>query len=263
MLASERLVALDDGASTALQQWGERGPVVLCVHGISSSRRSWTRLGEALSDTHRMYAYDQRGHGDSASVAGPMTLERSVRDLQAVAATLPGPVEMLIGHSWGGAVAVLGGLALPALKVVAIDPMLRVAPGTFATDYVNDLRGPLGLEPAAKEAAVREMYSGAHPADVLGKLHAMLPMRIESLERLGTDNNVDAGGWDVRESVAAYPVPLLLLAAGEDSVLSADDLAFVCERGGANVTVRVFEGEGHNLHRTAFEEFLRVVRAFG
>lgn len=262
LLASERSVALGDGASTVLAQWGESGPVVLCVHGIASSRRSWTRLGEALGTTHRVYAYDQRGHGDSAEVEGPMTLERSVADARAVAATLPGPVELLIGHSWGGAVAVLAGRALPARKVVAIDPMLRVLPHTFASDYVDDLREPLGLEPVAKEAAIRDMYEGSNPLDIEGKVHAMLPMHIGALERLGSENRSDDGGWDILASVADYPVPLLVLAAGEDSVLAPDDLAFVRERGGANVSVRVFEGHGHNLQRSAFDEFLRVVRAF-
>lgn len=262
MSASERSLALDDAASTIVQQWGASGPIVLCVHGISSSRRSWVRLGEALEASYRVFAYDQRGHGDSAEVAGPMTLERSVADLRAVAASLPGPVDLLVGHSWGGAVAVLGGRALPARKVVAIDPMLRVVPHTFASEYVDDLREPLGLEPVAKEAAIREMYEGAHPDDVKGKLHAMLPMHIGALERLGAENRSDEGGWDIRMSVASYPIPLLLLAAGEDSVLAADDLAFVRERGGSNVTVRVYEGHGHNLQRTAFEEFTRDVRAF-
>ena len=191
-----------------------------------------------------------------------MTLERSVADLRDVAATLPGRVDLLIGHSWGGAVAVLGGRALPAGKVVAVDPMLRVEPGTFESEYVDDLRAPLALEPVAKERAIRTMYAGTHELDLAGKLHAMLPMSARALERLGRDNRVDAGGWDIRNAIAAYPVPLLVLVAGEDSVLSAADLAFVRDRGGPNVTVRVFEGEGHNLHRTSFEEFADAVAAF-
>lgn len=191
-----------------------------------------------------------------------MTLERGVADLREVAAALPGQVDLLIGHSWGGAVALLGGRALPAQKVVAIDPMLHVGPGTFAQEYLDDLREPLGLEPVAKESAIRDMYGGAHELDLAGKLHALLPMSIDALERLGRDNRVDDGGWDVREAVVAYPVPLLLFAAGVDSVLSTADLAFVRERGGPNVTVRVFETEGHNLHRTAFEAFADAVAAF-
>ena len=90
----------------------------------------------------------------------------------------------------------------------------------------------------------------------------MLPMSIAALEALGRDNGADDGLWDIRETVVDYPVPLLACIAGEDSVLSADDLAFLRERGGKNVTVRVFAGEGHNLHRTAFDTFAGMVEAF-
>ena len=34
------------------------------------------------------------------------------------------------------------------------------------------------------------------------------------------------------------------------------------EHGGANLTIEVFEGEGHTLHRTAFERFAASVKAF-
>jgi len=39
-------VALGDGKSTRADQWGESGPVLLCVHGITSSRRSWERFAQ-------------------------------------------------------------------------------------------------------------------------------------------------------------------------------------------------------------------------
>jgi pimeloyl-ACP methyl ester carboxylesterase len=258
----EHAVTFDDGTSTTLESWGDAGPIVLCVHGIASSRRSWTRLGRRLEPEFRVFAYDQRGHGDRAGDMSPMTLDRSVRDLEAVAASLPGRVHLLVGHSWGGAVALLGGRAITAERVVAIDPMLHVAPHTFDGEYVDDLRETLALEPVAKERAIRDMYAGADPVDIAGKVHAMLPMRIEALEALGRDNAADDGLWDIRETVVDYPVPLLACIAGDDSVLSADDLAFLRARGGPNLTVRVFEGEGHNLHRTAFDAFARAVIDF-
>jgi pimeloyl-ACP methyl ester carboxylesterase len=258
----DRTVALGDGAETRLESWGSAGPIVLCVHGITSSRRSWTRLGETLAPDYRVFAYDQRGHGDSAEVEGPMTLQRSVADLAAVALALPGSADLLIGHSWGGAVAILGGRKTGAHKVLAIDPMIRVAAGTFESEYVDDLRPLYATHGDEREQGIRAMYEGAHSADIEGKVHSMLPMSIESLERLGRENNVDAGAWDIRKDVATYPVPLLILAAGVDSVMSPDDVAFIRREGGPNVSLRIVEGQGHNLHRDAFENFVEAVRAF-
>lgn len=255
-------VALGDGTETIVESWGTHGPIVLCVHGITSSRRSWTRLAKKLASAHRVYAYDQRGHGDSAHVAGPMTLERSVADLNAVAATLPGDVHLLIGHSWGGAVALLGGIALQPARVVAIDPMIRVTPGTFESEYVDDLRDFFATAPADREPAIRAMYEGLAAVDVDAKLHAMTNMSVASLERLGRDNDVDGGTWDVRERIASYPVDLLVCVAGIESVLSTEDVAFLRDRGGPLVEIRTFPNDGHNLHRTAFDEFASAVEAF-
>ena len=191
-----------------------------------------------------------------------MTLERSTRDLGTVAALLPEGIDTLIGHSWGGAVALLGGLELCPARVVAIDPMIRVTPGTFESEYVDDLRELFAVEPAARESGIREMYEGLAPVDVDAKLHAMTAMSIASLEGLGRENRVDAGAWDLRERLAGYPRPLLVLAAGIDSVMTAQDLEFLRERGGGNVRIRVFPNDGHNLHRTAFDEFADAVASF-
>ena len=256
------VVRFDDGSSTRVDRYGERGPVVLGVHGITSSRKSWARLGERLASTHRLYAFDQRGHGDRATTLGPMTLERSRRDLAAVAASLPSPVDLLVGHSWGGAVVLSGAAAVKPARVLAIDPMIRVEPGTFRADYVDELRELFALRGEARERAIREMYAALDPVDREAKVHAMLGMSSEALERLGDENRVDEGGWDLREQLVAYPFPLLVHLAGEDSVVSPDDLRVLRERGGSNVAIETFEGEGHNLHRTAFDRFAESLAAF-
>jgi pimeloyl-ACP methyl ester carboxylesterase len=262
MAANEQTVTLDDGATTTLEWWGDRGPAVICVHGITSSRKSWERTAAALRDSYRVFAYDQRGHGDCAGVAGPMTLRQSVDDLRAVARTVGQPAA-LIGHSWGGAVAVLGGREQFAGKVLAIDPMLKVPPGTWRFDYLDDAEALLALTPADREASLRRTLGGWNEIDVAGKLHAVRNMRAQTIARLGGENNVDEGEWDLRDAVADYPKPLLILAAGpSDSVMSPEDLAYMQAHGGANVGLVVFEDQGHNLHRTAFERYLEAVKAF-
>jgi pimeloyl-ACP methyl ester carboxylesterase len=260
--AIERRIGLGDGAATTLSQWGTRGLPILCIHGITSSRASWTRFAARFSSEYRIFAYDQRGHGDSARVLGPMSLDRGARDLAAVVAAIGEPIDVLVGHSWGGTVALRGGAELRPRRVVAIDPMMRVLPGTFAADYVEDLREVFSLQGKAREGEIARMYASAHPVDRDAKLHAMRGMSIGPLEALGRENHVDEGGWDLRGLLVAYPVPLLLALAGVESVVSADDLAFVRERGGVKVTIRIFEGEGHNLQRTAFDDFAGTVGGF-
>jgi pimeloyl-ACP methyl ester carboxylesterase len=128
MIAEARRVVLESGATTTVECWGDAGPAILCVHGIGSSRRDFTQLGEALASTHRVFAYDQRGHGD-AETAAPMTLDVLAADLRSVADSI-GTVAAVVGHAWGGAVALVGGPKI-ARALVLVEPMIRVAPGTF------------------------------------------------------------------------------------------------------------------------------------
>jgi pimeloyl-ACP methyl ester carboxylesterase len=260
--STQRTIDLGDGDATTLEQWGERGPALLCVHGIGSSRKSWLRTAEALAPSYRIFAYDQRGHGDSAAVTGPMTHGQSVRDLLTVSRAIDGGVFALLGHSWGGAIVIESGRELACSRVISVDPLICYTAGHWAADFVDDLAPLLAGSQAARERAIRAFFAGLPPVEVDAKVHAMLHMSIDPIVALGTDNGADAGGWDLREVVRAYPKPLLLLLADpSDSVVSPADEAFVREHGGANVTIDVFEGEGHTLHRTAFDRFAASVRA--
>ncbi len=264
MIAStEQRVRFDDGASTILDAWGESGPVIVCVHGISSSRKSWERFAQHAGASYRIFAYDQRGHGDSARVTGPMTLERSYADLAAVIETIGEPVHALIGHSWGGAVVLGGGRRVAAARVVAIDPMIRQLPNMWATDFVDDLRPTLALPPDQREAAIRELYADLPPVEIEAKVHAMREMSIEPIVALGAQNHADSGDWDLRETVLGYPKPLLLLLADPgESVVQLEDVDLIERDGGPNIRVETFAGEGHSLQRTAFDRFAVMTGEF-
>src|ERR1035437_137118 len=262
MLSTEDRVALSDGAETTVRQWGDRGPLVVAVHGLGSSRRGWARIGEHLAGRYRVVAYDQRGHGDS-SVTGPMTLERSVADLAEVVAALDEPVHALIGHSWGGAVAVVGGRRLDVARVVAIDPMLHVERGVWSANTLPEYQRMLGQPLDEREASIRLSHAGMPEVEVESKLHAAQRITLEPIVALGEANAIDEGRWDVRAVVAGYPKPLLFaLADPRRSVVVAALRPPLRERGGSNVHVELFEGASHSLQRDAFDRFMPVLERF-
>jgi pimeloyl-ACP methyl ester carboxylesterase len=252
----EKIVTFDDGASTTLKIWGDTGPALLCVHGMTSSRKAWIRLADAFAGRFRVCAYDQRGHGDSAATTGPMTLERGVADMREVEASISGDIAALVGHSWGGAIVILAGRASRAKSVVAIDPVLRVLPHTWRREYLDDAESDFAkpFDDLAQELRVR---LAEWPAiDVDAKLHAVRHMTAEPIARLASDNHVEEGGWNILKEVTAYPKPLLVFAAGpDDSVMSGDDRATLQSTSGANLKMREYFDQGHNLHRTAFDRF--------
>ena len=262
MKGKETSFLLEDGVKNTIEQWGSSGPVLLCVHGMTSSRRGWERLAGRLSPTHRVFAYDQRGHGDLAGVTGPMTLEQSVRDLEAAVRAVGERVDILLGHSWGGSVVLLGGPRIGARSVVALDPVIRVVPGTFGPDYVENLRELLALEGETRKDGILAMYADLDPLDREAKVHALSKMSIRAIEGIGEENGVEEGKWDLRERLSGYEIPLLILVSGEDSVISPGDREWL-GRQGPSVTVRTIAGAGHNIHRSHLDRVVEEIRGFG
>jgi pimeloyl-ACP methyl ester carboxylesterase len=210
-----------------------------------------------------VHAYDQRGHGDAASTRGPMTFKRIVRDCIGVADAIPGGIDTLIGHSWGGAVAILAGLELGVSRIIAIDPLFRARRPNWAAYWHEQMDHIFAVQGADRERIVIEEYGEFPEIDVQGKIHALRNMTIDPLIGIGVENGADEGRLDLRETIVNYPKPLLIMLADpSESVVHAEEVDFIRLHGGQNVALRVFEGQGHSLHRTAFDEYMRVLNAF-
>ena len=253
---------LSEGAATTVQRWGEQGPLVIAVHGVGSSRRGWSRLADYFAPHLRVVAYDQRGHGDGTA-DGPMTLARSVGDLRDVVVSLDEPVHAFVGHSWGGAVVIAAGRALDVERVVALDPMLRLAEGLWSANVLGEYRRLFAQAPAEREAGIRTSYAALPEIEIDAKLHASRRVRFPALVALGADNRIDEGDWDLHPLVRDYPKPLLLaLADPNRSALLEEERDEIRAAGGPNVRLEVFSGAGHSLQRDAFDRVAPVLAAF-
>jgi pimeloyl-ACP methyl ester carboxylesterase len=258
----ERPLRFADGAETTLQQWGQRGPLVIGVHGLGASRRGWTRIGEHLAGRYRLVAYDQRGHGDSAHSKN-MTFARTVDDLKEVVAALGEPVHALLGHSWGGAVVIGGGRRIDVARVVAIEPMLHAAAGVWSSSVLPEYRKLLSGTLAEREAAIRAANAGLPEIEIEAKLHAGRRITLEPIVALGEENGIDAGHWSLRALLDDYPRPLLI-ATGDPkrTVFGSRDRAYAREHGGSHVRLIGYEGASHSLQRDAFARFVPDLEAF-
>jgi pimeloyl-ACP methyl ester carboxylesterase len=90
------------------------GAVVVCVHANASGSAQWRPLIDLLSPKHRVIAPDSYGSGKSPD--WPSATEISLRDeVQFIAPLLQqaGDRFSLVGHSYGGAVALLAALQDP------------------------------------------------------------------------------------------------------------------------------------------------------
>ena len=105
------------------------GDLVL-LHGYTGHARSWDAFAEAMSDTYRVLALDQRGHGET-QWAPPQAYGTGemVTDLEAFVAALGLRDFTLLGLSMGGIVSIgYAGVRPPELsRLVIVDIAPEIA----------------------------------------------------------------------------------------------------------------------------------------
>lgn len=97
------------------------GPAVILLHGWGCSHAYFAPLMELLSEKYTVYALDLPGFGDSPEPSTVWGVEDYVRMLEGfVDAVCPGTVS-LVGHSFGGRMAILYASRHPVGRLVLTD----------------------------------------------------------------------------------------------------------------------------------------------
>jgi pimeloyl-ACP methyl ester carboxylesterase len=135
-------------------------PLIVLVHGTMDRSAGMLRLSRCLDHAFRVLRYDRRGYGRSASNPGPFGVEHQVRDLVGL---LGGRRALVVGHSYGGNVALAAAARCPEQVVAAAvyeTPLswLDWWPGSTAGADAIATRGDPG---DAAERFVRRLISDA------------------------------------------------------------------------------------------------------
>ena len=95
----------DGGLRLRVREWPGDGPPIVLLHGLASNARIWDAVAARLAGRSRVVAYDQRGHGLSDKPDGGYGFAQTVGDLRGLLGALDLARPTLVGHSWGGNVA--------------------------------------------------------------------------------------------------------------------------------------------------------------
>jgi pimeloyl-ACP methyl ester carboxylesterase len=268
--AQSHMIDLPDGRFHYLSWGGERSdlPSVLLLHGITSSALSWVRVGPELAERYRVYALDQRGHGDSIKPSrGAYSLRHTADDAIAFIEALGLEHPVLIGHSWGGATAILlasgVGLRKPALNfshVILEDPAHtfgRGDPEERSAFYTRDI----GRPPHELRPEIAASSPGWTEADIEGKIDALQKVTREAVVSVFSDGEQ---GGDLLPLLAEITTPTLLMRADAALGTTMDAAAWERARQYLPAHSRAVEinGATHNVHRSKFAEFMQVVNDF-
>ena len=235
----------------ATLRWGAGGLRALLIHGLTSNARGWWRLGAELARAgYEVTAPDLRGHGDS-----PAGFDYRLHAYAADVVALGGEWDVVLGHSLGGAIAVIAQSAEPsfARRLVLEDPLLRMShPAAFISSYTK-----LFEDPSA--GAVLAQNPRWHPQDARIKEEALREASPDVVRRTVLENQP----WDLASTASALEVPTLLIAADPTlDALVGPDLGTEIAAANPLVTFEILEGAGHSLHRDSYDGFWRMVQTF-
>lgn len=155
-----------NGTSLAYHEHGKGEPVVF-VHGSSSDLRTWDRQMLVFSAKYRAIAYSRRYARPNEDIA-PGTddqMHPHVEDLAAFLRSVDAPAAHLVGHSWGGFVALLTAIRYPDL----VRSLVLVEPPVLSLFVSTPPRAPellrlLARRPATAAAIIKFGATVAAPA---------------------------------------------------------------------------------------------------
>ena len=103
-MVSDEYIDLREG-TFHYRDWGGSGRPIVLLHGAGFTGHQWNLLAPSLMQSARIYALDLRGHGESANLDDGYDLDSAVADVREFIGLLASEAPILIGHSWGGSIA--------------------------------------------------------------------------------------------------------------------------------------------------------------
>ncbi|MFZ0388674.1 MAG: alpha/beta hydrolase [Solirubrobacteraceae bacterium] len=156
---------------------GDGVPVLLLHGGPGLSFEYLDELGSELGDGFHVAAYQQRGL-EPSTMEGPFKIAQAIDDVVAVLQFLSWSRALIVGHSWGGHLALRLAAAVPQrlLGVLAVDPLGVVGDGGMAAFEAEMFaRTPKERRERAHELDERAMAGQGTPEEALESLSIVWP----------------------------------------------------------------------------------------
>jgi proline iminopeptidase len=254
---------------------------LVCVNGglLFDHRLLWPALAP-LARHRQLVLYDQRGRGHSSAPPGARAarIEHDAGDLAALRQALGIHCWDVLGHSWGGGVAMLGvaqdqaavrrlvlanavgidGRWLPALHEAGLR---RLAAADPAAHHALAAFDPAALEapdPAVHVAYARAFYPAWFADPTLPRMFAA--PRSTSVTGAAIAARLRRDGYDWAKTLRALRIPSLVIH-GEEDVLSADEARRTSSTL-QDARLSLLAGAGHMPFWEAPDRFFPLVDAF-
>ncbi|KIC14509.1 alpha/beta fold hydrolase [Leisingera sp. ANG-Vp] len=250
-------------------------PDLVLIHGSSGNIRDMTfRLAPALADDYRILIFDRPGLGYSSPLGGGDSIRRQAEVLQQAAGQMGAEKPIVLGQSYGGAVALAWAVdhpgSLSALVTVSgvaypwttpLDPLYRVTSSRAGSALAVPLL--TAFVPRAKvESSLQDVFA-PQPAPEGYAAHFGTGL---TLRRSSMRANARQRANLLEEVIALSPrypeirVPLEVIHGSADDLVSPELHAEGLARNIETANVTLLEGIGHMPHHVATDDVAAAVR---
>jgi pimeloyl-ACP methyl ester carboxylesterase len=254
---------------------GNSGPPILMIHGASANAREFTwTLAPRLSADHRIFMADRPGHGYSERFDGAEQLGEQAAQMAGVLDQLaPGEKAVIVGHSFGGGVALRLALDRPDLVkgLVLIAPVTHDWGGGGQAWYngisATPLVGPVFTQlvptvgPAQVKAGIEGVFNPAPvPEGYFEKSAIGLLFRPPNFRANAQD--VQALQKELGAQSPRYPelkVPIVVFSGSQDTVIKPN-LHVGQLKKQVPVEVVILPDEGHMPHHAHGADVADAIR---
>jgi pimeloyl-ACP methyl ester carboxylesterase len=255
-------------------EWGNpESPPIVLLHGGHQSAHSWDLVSLHLAQNYRVFALDQRGHGDSEWPRdAEYTNDAMSHDAEAFIDALGLRRPILIGHSMGGRNALLltrrDPSRLRALVVVDVGPELSDRGRTVIAGFVQANQEFDNLEHFVENVRRYDPYRSLEHVERTVKYNMLqradgkfvskcdaTPRRLGLVRGQGPLENITLD--DTRE----FHLPVLLVRGANSGILTAD----AAERFRDALpqgTLTTVPNCGHNVHGQNTRGFIAALDEF-
>lgn len=220
-------------------------PVVL-LHGWGQNIAMMKGLGDALQDENRIIIVDLPGYGESSEPTYEWTVQDYVECIHTLLENLKVETPILIGHSFGGKIALLYSSIYPVKKLVCL-----------ASPYKKQV----------KELSFKQkMLKAAKKVPGLNKLEGFAKKHIGSTDYRNASEMmrkilVNTVNLDITEEVKKIKCPTLLIWGTLDQAVPIED-AYELEKLIKGSGLVVYDGCTHYAYLERFEQTVRVLYSF-
>jgi 3-oxoadipate enol-lactonase len=235
------------------------------VHGLGgTSAGIWARVAGGLAGEFTVVTYDLRGTGGSGRPPGPYSLDDFVGDLRALVRELDLNRPALVGHSFGGSIALAYAAGHPddVAAVVSVGgPVVLPEQGRQGMRDRADLVEREGMAAVAETVATNGTSPSFRERDPKGFARLVAMLAANDAATYAATCRVIAA-MDLLPDLARVSAPVLLVAGDRDGVVppaAGDEIEAALPNVAGRLTV---DDCGHNLTVERPEVLVEEVRSF-